>query len=144
MCAVEGQQEHGSGGRPRRPPSPTTPDRQGGGQQGGDTHVPPMQHADVMAKMVSESAKAVLKSTKKRARKKELWGSLEAEETTDEDDSGRRRGHPICKGAAVKHGSRSHPGGNATGAFTLRRKIVPQLSGRRGAGHHRTEDASPP
>ena len=47
--------------------------------------MPPMQQADVMAKMVSESAKAVLKSTKKRARKKELWGSLEAEETTDED-----------------------------------------------------------
>ena len=46
----------------------------------------PMQQAEVMVKMVSESMKAVLKSTKKRARKKELWESSEAEETTDEDE----------------------------------------------------------
>ena len=46
----------------------------------------PMQQAEVMDKMVSESMKAVLKSNKKRTRKKELWESSEAEDTTDEDE----------------------------------------------------------
>ena len=51
-------------------------------------HMTPMQHAEVIVKMVSESMKAVLKSNKKRAMKKELWESSEAEETTrtDEDE----------------------------------------------------------
>ena len=49
-------------------------------------HMPPMQQAEVMVKMVSESMKAVLKSNKKRTRKKELWESSEAEGTTDDEE----------------------------------------------------------
>ena len=45
-----------------------------------------MQQTEVMVRMVSESMKAVLKSTKKRTRKRELWESESPSETTDDND----------------------------------------------------------
>ena len=75
MCAVEEQQGHDRGDR--RSPSPATPDRQAGVRQhGGHMHITPMQQAEVMVKMVSESMKAVLRVKQEEDEKEGAVGVL--------------------------------------------------------------------